>query len=113
VLQSPCETEKRMPTKLINVGGFLAEVEPTDSGARFIAGDIGKKMGIEQLRPILNAVCAPLLDTWKELSTQAHISEAEVEIGFSFEGEGNIYITKAKAGANLTVKMKFQALPEV
>jgi len=95
-------------TKLINVGGFLAEVEPTDTGAKYIAGDLSEKIGISQLQPVLKAVSAPLLDAWKELSAQVHIAEAEVEIGFSFEAEGNIYVTKAKAGANLTVKMKFQ-----
>jgi hypothetical protein len=101
-----------MATKLIDVGGILAEVEPMDSGARFTSGDLGAKCekGIAQIRPILSAVCAPLLDAWKELSTEVHIQEAEVEIGFSFEGEGNLYITKAKAGANLTVKMKFHSM---
>jgi hypothetical protein len=33
------------------------------------------------------------------------IEQAEIQIGFSFEGEGNLYVTKSKAGANLTVKM--------
>jgi hypothetical protein len=33
------------------------------------------------------------------------LEQAEVEIGFSFEGEGNVYVTKAKASSNLTVKL--------
>jgi hypothetical protein len=33
------------------------------------------------------------------------IETAEVTINFSFEGEGNIYVTKAKAGSNLSVKL--------
>lgn len=34
-----------------------------------------------------------------------NIEQAEIELGLSFEGEGNLYITKSKAGASLTVKL--------
>ncbi|WP_293056153.1 CU044_2847 family protein [Okeania sp. SIO2B3] len=33
------------------------------------------------------------------------IQQAEVEVSFNFEGESNLYITKAKAGGNLKVKL--------
>jgi hypothetical protein len=49
--------------------------------------------------------CKPIINAWKELSEEIYIEKAEVELGLSFEGEGNIYITKSKAGANLTVKI--------
>jgi hypothetical protein len=34
-----------------------------------------------------------------------NIEQAEIELGLSFEGEGNLYVTKSKLGANLTVKL--------
>ncbi|NES65993.1 MAG: hypothetical protein F6K24_12395 [Okeania sp. SIO2D1] len=33
------------------------------------------------------------------------IQQAEMEVDFKFEEEGNLYITKAKAGANFKVKL--------
>lgn len=104
--------EGAMPAKIIDVGGLLAEVEETDRGAQFTAGDLGEKLepGLIQIKPILRKICAPVIDAWKDLSASVTVKEAELEIGFSFEGEGNLYITKAKAGANLVVKIKFEAL---
>jgi hypothetical protein len=34
-----------------------------------------------------------------------NIEQAEIELGLSFKGEGNLYVTKSKLGANLTVKL--------
>ena len=34
-----------------------------------------------------------------------NIEQAEIQLGLSFEAEGNLYITKAKGNANLTIKL--------
>jgi Trypsin-co-occurring domain 1 len=34
-----------------------------------------------------------------------NIDQAEVQLSLSFEAEGNLYITKSKANANMTVKL--------
>ena len=42
---------------------------------------------------------------WQELNKEMTIAETQIELGLSFEGEGNVYVTKATAGANLTITM--------
>lgn len=54
---------------------------------------------------MLISISLPIAEVWKEINKEMEIEQAEVEMGFNFEGEGNLYITKAKAGANLTVKL--------
>ena len=101
-----------MPGKIIEVDGVRVEVEEIDTGPKFTSADLGERLepGLAQLKPILRRICTPVIDVWKELATTVTVKEADVEIGFSFEGEGNLYITKAKAGANLVVKIKLEAL---
>jgi hypothetical protein len=47
------------------------------------------------------------------MNKEMEIEQAEVEIGFSFEAEGNLYITKSKASANLTVKLTLKPTKEL
>ena len=56
-----------------------------------------------------NVTIKPVSSAWSEISKEVHIEQAEVELGLSFEGEGNIYITKAKAGAKLNIKLTIKA----
>ena len=60
---------------------------------------------VDIIKPTLVKVCRPIIETWSELNQEMHIGQAEVELAFSFDVEGNLYITKAKAGANITVKL--------
>lgn len=101
-----------MPTKLIRLDdGTLVEVEVPADQAQAIAGGSAEFVSasldniLNRIQPILLKVCRPFKDTWTELNQDMTVNQAEVELGFSFEGEGNLYITKAKAGANLTVKL--------
>jgi hypothetical protein len=98
-----------MPTKLIRLeDGTLVEIETSPNEAQQISGGSTAKRveaNFDKISPILQKICRPLTETWKELSKEMLIEQAEVEIGLSFEGEGNLYITKSKASANLKVKL--------
>ncbi|MGB3513240.1 MAG: CU044_2847 family protein [Microcoleaceae cyanobacterium] len=63
------------------------------------------KSTFPEVKPMLISISLPIAEVWKEINKEMEIEQAEVEMGFNFEGEGNLYITKAKAGANLTVKL--------
>ena len=96
-----------MSCKLIELeDGTLVEVEDPQNQAQQISGGFAEKVDatFERIRPVLLKVCSPIVETWKEVNKDMSIEQAEVEIGLSFEAEGNLYITKSKAGANLTIK---------
>lgn len=88
----------------------LIEVEAAPNEVRQISSKAAKKVAenLTVVKPLLLRVCGPIVDAWSELSERTEIESAEVEIGLSFEAEGNVYITSAKAGANLTVKLSFK-----
>jgi hypothetical protein len=97
-----------MATKLIELeDGILVEVEVPEDQARQISSHLADKVSstFDQIQPILVKTCHPIIAAWKEISEDIQIEQAEVELGFSFEGEGNLYVTKAKGKANLTVKL--------
>lgn len=97
-----------MATKLIELeDGTLVEVEVPDDQAKQISSRSADPVSstFDKIRPILVNVARPIAQAWQEISQEIQIEGAEVQISFSFEGEGNIYITKAKAGSNLTVKL--------
>lgn len=95
-----------MDTKLIRLNDdVLVEVQAEDS--QKISHRYADKVEetIDVIKPLLLKVCRPVVEAYQALNTEAQIDQAEVELGLSFEGEGNVYITKAKAGANLTIKL--------
>jgi hypothetical protein len=97
-----------MAEKLIELGdGTLVEVEVTADQARQISGGFADKVGatLDKIKPILVKICVPINAAWQEINQQMNIEHAEIELGLSFEGEGNLFVTKSKAGANLTVKL--------
>jgi hypothetical protein len=97
-----------MATKLIQLeDGTLVEVEVPPEQAQQISGGFADRVNetFDKVRPILVNTCRPIAAAWKEISKEMEIEQAEVQLGLSFEGEGNLYITKSKAGANLTVKL--------
>lgn len=97
------------PTKLIQLAdGVLLEVavQPNEV-PQPIAGGLAEKVNstFEAIQPVLIKTCRPIIAAWGELSKEIHIDQAEIELGLSFEGEGNLYITKTKASANLSLKL--------
>lgn len=97
-----------MATELIKLeDGTLIEVEARAGKTEPIAEGFATKVSetFDIVRPVLVKTCRPIIAAWKELSQEMNIDQAEVELGLSFEAEGNLYITKSKLNANLTVKL--------
>ncbi len=97
-----------MASKLIELeDGTLVEVEVPEDQAKQVVSSAADSVNttFDKIKPILLKTCRPIAAAWQELNQEMHIKEAEIEIGFSFEGEGNIYVTRAKAGSNLKVKL--------
>ena len=97
-----------MATRLIELeNGILVEAEVSEEEAQPISTRVVKevKSNFDKVKPILVSVSRPIADAWREINKDMEIEQAEVQINFSFEGEGNLYVTKAKAGANLSVKL--------
>lgn len=96
-----------MATKLIRLAeGTLVEVEVPPDQAQQISSDFAQQVDktFAKIEPLLVKTCRPIMAAWKEISKEMEIEQAEVELGLGFEVEGNVYITKSKADANLTVK---------
>jgi hypothetical protein len=97
-----------VPTKLIQLeDGTLVEVDVTADQARQISGGFADKVSstFDKIQPLLVEICRPVTDAWQEINQDMNIDQAEIQLGLSFEGEGNLYITKAKGNANLTIKL--------
>ena len=97
-----------MSTKLIQLDdGTLVEVEVSEDQAHQISGGFAEKVGsnLEKIKPLLVKKCCPVVEAWQEINGATDIDQAEIQLGISFEGEGNLYITKTKANANLTIKL--------
>lgn len=104
-----------MGSKLIALeDGVLIEVEAADDEARQISSRAAAAVNssFDKIKPILKKAVQPIAEVWQELDQDMMIESAEVQINFSFEGEGNIYITKAKAGSNLSVKLTLKPRPQ-
>ena len=97
-----------MATKLIELAdGTLIEVEVPSDQAQQISGGFADKVSatFDKIHSILVKTCRPITAAWQEINQDLDIEQAEIELGLSFEGEGNLYVTKSKAGANLTIKL--------
>jgi len=98
-----------MATKLIELedDGMLVEVEAEENSAQQISSRAAEAVSssFAKIKPLLKKAVKPIAEIWSELDQDVTVDAAEVTINFSFEGEGNVYITKAKAGSNLTVKL--------
>ena len=94
------------PTLIRLQDGTVVEVEPGPQEAQQIAGGMRRvQASMKDVQPVLVNVARSVRSAWGELNKDMTIEGAEVELGLSFEGEGTVYVAKAKAGANLTVKL--------
>jgi hypothetical protein len=100
-----------MASKLIQLeeDDILVEVEIPGEQTEEISGGthfVDKVQStLNRAQTLIVKTCKPIASAMKELNQEMEVEGVEVEIGLSFESEGNLYITKSKAGANLTVKM--------
>lgn len=96
-----------MATRLIRLSdGTLVEAEVDPQEATEIAGGSAKRVegSLASVEPILVNVCRPIASAWDAM-TSLHVESVQVELSLSFEAEGNVFLTKARAGANLTVTL--------
>ena len=97
-----------MSTKLIELeDGTLVMVEVPEDEARPISGGAADRVSesFDQIKPLLKRACKPVAEVFKELNREMEVDQAEITLGLSFEGEGRLFVAKAKAGANLNVKL--------
>ncbi len=97
-----------MATKLIRMDDdTLVEAEVSEDEAREIAGGLADKVesSFDAIGPVLKNICRPITTAWQELDSAVDIEKAEIQLGLSFEGQGNLFVTRAKAGANLVIKL--------
>ena len=99
-----------MATRLIKLGdGVLVEIEAAPGAYQQIAAGAAvdaANAAIQKASNTLIDVCQSLAVATKRISETAKVSEVEAEVGLAFEAEGNLYITKAKGSASITVKIK-------
>jgi len=97
-----------MPTKLILLeDGIFVEAEVPSDMAQQISGGLAEKVKstFDRIQPMLIKISKSISGAWKEINKDMQVDRAEIELGFGFEGEGNVYVTKVKADANITVKL--------
>lgn len=102
-----------MSTRLIELDeGVLVEIAAAPGEAQQISSRAADRVNesLSSVEPLLIRVCRPVIAAWRELSREMQIESAEIELGLSFEGEGNLYITRAKANANFTMKLSLRPL---
>lgn len=102
-----------MSSKLIQLQeGVFVEVEVPAAQARQLSGSFAEKVNasVDKIKPILTSVAQPILAAWNEINQDMLVEQAEIELGLSFEGEGNLYITKSKVAANITIKLVLKPL---
>lgn len=104
-----------MASRLVELAdGTLVEIEVSENDARPISGGAADRLRdatLDRIKPILLTACRPISEVWKELNKELSIEQAEIELGLGFAAEGNLYITKAKGSANLTVKLILKPKP--
>lgn len=97
-----------MASKLIKLAdGTLVEIESVGDQVTAIAGGVADKVdtAIDSIKPLILRACKPISEIYKELDKDMTIEQVELELGLGFEAEGDLFITKAKGNANLTVKI--------
>ncbi len=105
-----------MGSKLIELkDDILVEIEVPDKQAKAISGGAASRVeaSIESIKPILLTACRPIVSVWKELNKDLEVDSAEVTLNLGFSAEGNLFITKAKGSANISVKLVMKPKPNL
>jgi NTP-dependent ternary system trypsin peptidase co-occuring protein len=102
-----------MNTTLIELqDGVYIEAIVRRSDLQPVSGGLPDRVqtSLEALKPIILRVCGPIKALWPELNQDIKVEKLEIEFGLSFEAEGNIFVTRAKTEANITVTVSFATL---
>jgi hypothetical protein len=98
-----------MATTLIRLkDGTLVEAEVPEEQARQISGGVAKRVDTafeDEIKPLLERVASSVSAAWSQVSQDLHMEQAEIEVNVAFEGEGNLFVTRSKLGASLTIKL--------
>jgi hypothetical protein len=58
-----------------------------------------------QITNIVMNVCEPIGNAWKGLEGKVTFEKVEIELTLDFEASGNVFVSKAKGSASLSVKI--------
>jgi hypothetical protein len=93
------------------VDGMLIEVEFDDDVAmRCSSSKQAEKIGVaySSVQDVLQRIAQPFINTYRSLSDNVELAEAEISLGLAFEAEGGIVLCKAKGSANLEITLKLK-----
>jgi len=96
----------------ITQDGVLVEIELNELEAtRVSSSDQAKKIetSYARVQDVLTTIAQPFINTYRVLSTNVELAEAEIKLGLSFEAEGGIILVKSKGSANLEITIKLRA----
>lgn len=97
-----------MASQLIRLGdGTLVEVEAEENDVQAVSGGFAKRVDatFDAIKPVLLKTCHSIVSSVRELDQEVTLEHTEIELGLSFESEGNIYVARARMGANILVRM--------
>jgi Trypsin-co-occurring domain 1 len=93
--------------------GILVEIDMNELEAeRCSASDQAKNIAVayQGVQAVLTRIAQPFIDTYRVLSTNVELAEAEIKLGLAFEAEGGIILVKTKGSANLEITIKLRAV---
>lgn len=96
-----------MATRIVTLAdGTRVEVE-VDPRNQLIADDGPTQVDkvLNDATPLLVKAAGPVVAALREINKEMKVDQAEIELGFAFEAEGNLFITRSKLNASLTITL--------
>ena len=89
--------------------GVLVEIDVDPMDQR-VSSSQAKHIGVayEGVQAVLTKIAQPFINTYRMLSTNVELAEAEIKLGLAFEAEGGIILVKSRGSANLEVSIKLR-----
>jgi hypothetical protein len=98
-----------MPTRIMRLSeGTLVEIESREFDAELISGGIVERISpsLQNLGSLVSTTLEPLSKLIREASARApELKSIELEFGIALEAEGNLFITRSRANANLSLRL--------
>ncbi len=102
-----------MPSKLVKINGtdVLFEVDAPEGQPQMMSANNAQNIDnrLNDAFSLVQSIADPFVNTWKEISKDSEISEAEVELALGFTAEGNLFIAKSKISTSIKVKLKIKS----